>query len=168
MSRLPDASLVIGIAASPTHRAQLARLLGGSDAVLIVSSAEQARAFLGLATPVPAGPPQAGVQADVPAEVPEIDAGDLWLDADRRVARRLDREVALTRLEHDFLSCLVRERGQIWTYQRLHQAVWGNDHLGRGSDIHSVVRRLRRKLSRLGSTVTIHSVRGVGLRLEPA
>jgi DNA-binding response OmpR family regulator len=94
--------------------------------------------------------------------------GELRLDADRRVLRWRDREVGLTRLEHDFLHCLVSERGQIWTYQRLHRAVWGNDHLGRGSDIHSVVRRLRRKLGRLGSTATIHSVRGIGLRLEPA
>ena len=63
---------------------------------------------------------------------------------------------------------VVLEPGQVWTYQRLHREVWGNEHLGRGSDIHSVVRRLRRKLARLEATVTIHVIRGVGLRLPPA
>jgi DNA-binding response OmpR family regulator len=156
MTRLPGGSVVIGIAGSSIERAQLARLLRGSDAVLIVSSADQARSFLGLTGPRPV------------AGRSEHAAGELRLDPHRRVLRLRDREVGLTRLEHDFLLCLVSERGRIWTYQRLHQAVWGNDHLGRGSDIHSVVRRLRRKLRRLGSTATIHSVRGIGLRLEPA
>lgn len=162
MSRLPDAtgaaggttgsSVVIGIAGTAVDRAHLARLLGESEAFLIVANAAQARVFLGMTAPEP---------------VPPVPPG-LRLDPDRRVVRWRDREVGLTRLEHDFLHCLVSERGQIWTYQRLHRAVWGNDHLGGGSDIHSVARRLRRKLSRLGTPTTIHSIRGIGLRLTEA
>jgi len=98
-------------------------------------------------------PPQAGVD---PA---------LSVDSDRRVLRWLDREVGLTPLEHDFLACLLGAPGRIWTYQRLHYEVWGNELLGRGSDLHSVVRRLRAKLARLGAAATIQAVRGVGFRL---
>ncbi|WP_225852329.1 winged helix-turn-helix domain-containing protein [Micromonospora sp. AMSO12t] len=90
---------------------------------------------------------------------------DLCVDSDRRVLRWLDREVELTRLEHDFLRCLVGAPGQVWTYERLHLEVWGNVHLGRGSDMHSVVRRVRHKLARLGASASIHAVRGVGFRL---
>ncbi|HEY9335628.1 MAG TPA: winged helix-turn-helix domain-containing protein, partial [Kribbella sp.] len=97
---------------------------------------------------------------------PEPVAG-LRLDVDRRVVRWKDREMPLTRLEHDFLHCLVAEPGRVWTYQRLHHAVWGNEHLGHGSHIHSVVKRLRQKLANLGATVTIHAVRGVGFHLLP-
>lgn len=97
----------------------------------------------------------------------ELSAG-LRLDVDRRVVRWKDREMPLTRLEHDFLRCLVGEPGQVWTYERLHHAVWGNEHLGHGSHIHSVVKRLRQKLARLGAAVTIHAVRGVGFHLLPA
>jgi DNA-binding response OmpR family regulator len=43
--------------------------------------------------------------------------------------------------------------------------VWGNGHVGRGSDIHSIVRRLRAKLSRLGAQATVQVIRGVGIRL---
>jgi hypothetical protein len=197
MERLPDSSLIIGVATSTAERVQLARLLGGADALLLVSSAEQARAFLELTATIDAGPvvltpavlPTIGtravtaqIEAALPisepaaskppvvppqlavAAVPAPTAG-LRLDVDRRVVRWKDREMRLTRLEHDFLHCLVEEPGQVWTYQRLHHAVWGNEHLGHGSHIHSVVKRLRQKLASLEASVTIHAVRGVGFHL---
>jgi DNA-binding response OmpR family regulator len=185
MERLADSSLIIGVATSTAERVQLARLLGGAEALLLVSSAEQARTFLKLtnrdgATPVvltPAVVPSASgaavsaqieaVEPPPPLTVVQAAAG-LRLDDDRRVVQWKDREMPLTRLEHDFLQCLVAKPGQVWTYQRLHHAVWGNEHLGHGSHIHSVVKRLRQKLASLGASVTIHAVRGVGFHLLPA
>jgi hypothetical protein len=194
MERSSDSSLIIGVATSMAERVQLVRLLGGAEALLLVSSADQARAFLELtAVTSPAGPvvltptvlpgadrPAVAAQPSVAAQiesvprsvptvpvaaaVPALEA-ELFLDVDRRVVRWKDREVPLTRLEHDFLHCLVKEPGRVWTYQRLHHAVWGNEHLGHGSHIHSVVKRLRQKLANLGATVTIHAVRGVGFHL---
>jgi len=179
MERPSDSSLIIGVATSTAERVQLARLLGGADALLLVSSAEQARAFLELTgvtsaagpvvltpTVLPAAEQPAQIMA-VPTAVPEPVSEELYLDMDRRVVRWKDREVPLTRLEHDFLHCLVEEPGRVWTYQHLHHAVWGNEHLGHGSHIHSVVKRLRQKLANLGATVTIHAVRGVGFHLLP-
>jgi len=174
--RPSDSSLIIGVAATTAERVQLARLLGEADALLLVSNADQARAFLDLtgvavapsaAVAVPAVAAPATAERRIQAvRAPEPVAG-LRLDVDRRVVRWKDREMPLTRLEHDFLHCLVAEPGRVWTYQRLHHAVWGNEHLGRGSHIHSVVKRLRQKLSNLGATVTIHAVRGVGFHLLP-
>lgn len=218
MERLPDSSLIIGVATSTAERVQLARLLGGADALLLVSSAEQARAFLKLTATAESAPvvltpaviPALGkrtvtaqIEAALPiseavadeqpayerpvvyerpvmyerqigpasltvAAVPAAAASGLRLDVDRRVVRWKDREARLTKLEHDFLHCLVEEPGKVWTYQRLHHAVWGNEHLGHGSHIHSVVKRLRQKLAALGATVTIHAVRGVGFHLLAA
>lgn len=186
MKRLPDSSLVIGVATSTAERVQLARLLRGADVLLLVSSADQARAFLELAGSAPptvvlktdaSGPAELATALDVdldaepPAEQPQAECqvqshpSGLVLDADRRVIRWQDREIPLTRLEHDFLQCLVIEPGEVWTYERLHVVVWGNEHLGHGSHIHSVVKRLRRKLAHLGAPVTIHAVRGVGFHL---
>ncbi|MEV4265686.1 helix-turn-helix domain-containing protein [Kribbella sp. NPDC049584] len=179
MERQSDSSLIIGVAASTAERVELARLLGEADALLLVSSADQARAFLELTgvTIAPSSALMAPTMASTTAQrtapvaqpiraVPEPVA-ELRLDVDRRVVRWRDREMPLTRLEHDFLHCLVTEPGRVWTYQRLHHAVWGNEHLGHGSHIHSVVKRLRQKLSNLGATVTIHAVRGVGFHLLP-
>ena len=169
MERPSDSSLIIGVATSTAERVQLVQLLGGADALLLVSSADQARAFLDLTTVTSHSRPVAVVPQQ-PAQikaVPEPEPTELFLDADRRVVRWKDRELPLTRLEHDFLHCLVKEPGRVWTYQRLHHAVWGNEHLGHGSHIHSVVKRLRQKLANLGATVTIHAVRGVGFHLLP-
>jgi DNA-binding response OmpR family regulator len=173
MERSSGSSLIIGVATSTAERVQLVRLLGGAEALLLVSSADQARAFLELtALESPAGP--VVLTPAVTASVAQIEAvrppeaeTELYLDVDRRVVRWKDREVPLTRLEHDFLHCLVEEPGRVWTYQRLHHAVWGNEHLGHGSHIHSVVKRLRQKLANLGAAVTIHAVRGVGFHLLP-
>jgi hypothetical protein len=161
MTGSPVASLAIGIASSPEDRKRLAQLLGGTEAFLIVSSVDQARHFLNVVETsgaVPAAQPEPPIAA---APVPPA----LSVDSDRRVLRWQDREVGLTPLEHDFMQCLVGAPGEIWTYQRLHLAVWGNEHLGRGSDIHSVVRRARGKLALLDASATIQAVRGVGLRL---
>jgi DNA-binding response OmpR family regulator len=158
--------LIIGIAPSAAERRQLAQLLGGTEAFLIVASVEQAREFLDAAVPRTTTPastvstaPDGGAEEDAPRPP------DLSVDSDRRVLRWLDREVELTRLEHDFLHRLLGAPGQVFTYERLHLEVWGNQHLGRGSDIHSVVRRIRRKLAKVEAAATIHSVRGVGFRL---
>ncbi|KKJ95087.1 winged helix-turn-helix domain-containing protein [Micromonospora sp. HK10] len=199
-------SLVIGIATSAAERRQLAQVLGGADAFVIVSSAHEARRFLdlvrragaaatappGRATSAPddaatAAPRAATSASDAATAAPDaataargaaaggdgpvpgdLPTPELSVDSDRRVLRWHGREVALTPLEHDVLLCLVRTPGQVWTHQRLHRQVWGNEHLGRGSDLHSVVRRIRRKLARLGAASTIHAVRGVGFRLAPS
>ncbi|MGC5020715.1 winged helix-turn-helix domain-containing protein [Micromonospora sp. DT47] len=171
MRGIPAASLVIGIASSPAERRQLAQLLGGTEAFLIVSSVDQAREFLDLAeTPDAAAmaPPAQTVLAEAVGSTITPPPPDLSVDSDRRVLRWLDREIELTPLEHDLLLCLVGAPGQVWTYQRLHLEVWGNEHLGRGSDMHSLVRRARHKLARLDASATIHAVRGVGFRLASA
>ncbi|WBB82876.1 winged helix-turn-helix domain-containing protein [Micromonospora sp. WMMC264] len=171
-------SLVIGVASSSAERRQLAQLLGGTEAFLIVSSVHQARRFLDLVRrpsgPPPSGPPPSRPQPAGEPPAPSSGASsvpssglELGVDSDRRVLRWREREVGLTPLEHDLLVCLAGTPGQVWTYARLHRAVWGNDHLGRGSDMHSVVRRIRRKLARLNVPATIHAVRGVGFRLTP-
>ncbi|MFI6262621.1 winged helix-turn-helix domain-containing protein [Micromonospora sp. NPDC051006] len=170
MRGIPVASLVIGIASSPAERRQLAQLLGGSNAFLIVSSVDQAREFLGVVErhPTTAGSaPVQTVTTEAAAMVDTPPPPGLTVDSDRRVLRWRDQEIELTRLEHDFLLCLVGAPGQVWTYERLHLKVWGNKHLGRGSDMHSVVRRVRSKLARLDAAATIHAVRGVGFRLAP-
>ncbi|RGC69305.1 Transcriptional regulatory protein SrrA [Micromonospora sp. MW-13] len=164
------ASLVIGIASSPAHRRQLAQLFGGTEAFLIVSSVDQARRFLGVVRrPAAAASVRAAPAERTAPTEPVADGGppasELSIDSDRRVLCWQGREIDLTPLEHDFLRCLVGTPGHMWSYQRLHREVWGTEHLGRRSDMHSVVRRIRRKLVRLGASATIHAVRGVGLRL---
>ena len=71
-------------------------------------------------------------------------------------------EVELTRREFDLLAALVRYPGRIHTREQLLELVWDTPHLvPKTVDVH--VAALRRKL---GSAVTISTLRGVGYRLE--
>jgi DNA-binding winged helix-turn-helix (wHTH) protein len=138
--------LLIAVAASPDERIRLAELVDGRAPLLLVPSLEELRSLL-----------------MVPSAEPE-EAPVLTVDQDRSVARWLGREVPLTRLERDLLSTLNTEPLQVWTFEALHDAVWRNEKQS-SADLQSLVKRLRRKLVQLGSTVTIDAVRGTGFRL---
>lgn len=89
----------------------------------------------------------------------------LTIDRGRSVARWRGREIQLTELEHDLLTRLMSSPLRVWSYDALHQTVWRDREVRGTADVHSVVKRLRRKLDELGTTVTIDAVRGIGFRL---
>jgi hypothetical protein len=174
-------AVIIAIAPSMEERLRVAQLVTHAP-VLLVSSREEAVALLTGGEPPPEAlapvPPADAVLAD-PLAVPVVEAvveavvapadpvapDGLVVDSDWRVVRWEERTVPLSPLEHDLLVCLLADPGRTWTFERIHQRVWGNDHLGGRDDVQSVVKRLRRKLRELGSPYGIHAVRGVGLRL---
>ena len=71
----------------------------------------------------------------------------------------------MTDLEQELLSRLMSAPLRVWTYDALHHTVWRDRNIRGTADVHSVVKRLRRKLDDLGTTVTIDAVRGIGFRL---
>jgi DNA-binding winged helix-turn-helix (wHTH) protein len=165
--------LLIAVAASADQRVRLAELVDDVAPLLLVSSLDELRRLLVPAQqPPPAAPeqpeppePDAVQAAAVRAPGEEPDADVLTIDRARSVARWRDSEIQLTELEHDLLTRLMSTPLRVWSYDALHQAVW-RDLNGRGTaDVHSVVKRLRRKLDELGTTVTIDAVRGIGFRL---
>ena len=165
--------LLIAVAASAEQRVHLAELVDRVAPLLLVSTLDELRKLL-----VPADqPPPAAPERPEPPEPDEVeataarapgeepDADVLTIDRVRSVARWRDREIQLTELEHDLLTRLMSAPVRVWTYDALHQTVWRNRHLRGTADVHSVVKRLRRKLDELGTTVTIDAVRGTGFRL---
>ena len=56
------------------------------------------------------------------------------------------RDVSLTIIEGRIIQCLMRHSGQVVTYSRLAEAVWGEDYSGATVSLRSHIRRLRRKL----------------------
>jgi DNA-binding response OmpR family regulator len=90
--------------------------------------------------------------------------GDVVLDLAARRCTVAGREVGLTRREFDLLAALLSYRGRIHTRAQLLELVWGADEVKLNSvDAH--VAALRRKL---GSAITIATLRGIGYRLDPA
>jgi DNA-binding response OmpR family regulator len=164
--------LLIAVAASLEDRVRLAELVDDVAPLLLVSGLDELRRLIAPAPPPPTPPdpetaaeadaePAAGTEPDLRARVVDI----LTIDSARSVAQWHGREVTLTELEHDLLTQLSTKPLRVWTYEALHQTVWRNRHLRGTADVHSLVKRLRRKLHELGTTVTIDAVRGTGFRL---
>jgi DNA-binding response OmpR family regulator len=164
--------LLIAVAASLEEQVRLAELVDDVAPLLLVTSLDELRRLIAPAQPQPVQPdPGLETEADdEPAARTEPElrirlADILTLDSARSVAQWHSREVTLTELEHDMLAQLNSEPLRVWTYEALHQSVWRNRHLRGTADVHSLVKRLRRKLDELGTTITIDAVRGTGFRL---
>ena len=95
--------------------------------------------------------------------------GELVIDLDRRVVRRGEEEVHLTRKEHDVLAVLTRHVGRIVTHERLLATCWGGEEEPRVEYLRIVIRNLRQKLEApapVGSVIA--NELGVGYRLRAA
>jgi DNA-binding response OmpR family regulator len=91
--------------------------------------------------------------------------GDVALDEGDRRVWVAEQEVPLSRREFDMLHSLMSSRGRVVTRARLYDDVWDFevDISSNALDVH--MSRLRRALAGSDS-VTIHTLRGVGYRLE--
>lgn len=89
--------------------------------------------------------------------------GELELDLDARRCSAAGHDVELTRREFDLLGTLLRYPGRIQSREQLLELVWGTGAISpKTVDVH--VAALRRKL---GSAITIATLRGLGYRLDP-
>lgn len=160
-------SLVVLVARSVEDRIRIVSRLGDSLPLLVVSSAQEAAAFLG-------GDLDGIAQRDVEeAGAPEAAGAvprrgrDVRLVEDRRAVAVGTTEVSLTPLEYGVLATLLRARGRVRSFEDLSREVWGTSHVGDGAQVHAVVKRLRRKLGGVEAPVRIEVVRGVGFRAVP-
>ena len=89
----------------------------------------------------------------------------LVVDYRRRVAALDARQMQLTRKEYELLEVLVQNAGEIVPREALLMRIWGysNEIRTRTLDVH--IRRLRKKLGRLGSQY-IETIFGIGYRFQ--
>ncbi|MET8045781.1 winged helix-turn-helix domain-containing protein [Micromonospora sp. NPDC005215] len=152
--------LLIAVTSSPAERIRLAERLDGIAPLLLVADLDELRRLI-------AAPqrPDTTSSGPTPAAAATGANSALVIDSARSVARYREREVDLTRLEHDLLICLTTEPVRVWSYADLHRSVWRDEGRERKADVQSLVKRLRRKLHELDTGASIEAVRGVGLRL---
>jgi two-component system OmpR family response regulator len=94
-----------------------------------------------------------------------VQVGDLMLDVDAGVAARDGHLLDLTATELRLLEFLVEQRGRIVSAGQILNAVWGYDAYDPNLvQVH--VSGLRRKLEAHGPRI-LHTVRGIGYRLQP-
>ena len=75
-------------------------------------------------------------------------------------------EIELTPREFALLEVLLRNKGQVLDRTQLLEKVWGYDHLGGDNLVEVYIGYLRRKVDDPFPRKLIHTVRGVGYRLE--
>lgn len=84
------------------------------------------------------------------------------INQERRLVESNKKEIKLTTLEFDLLLLFVQNKGKCFSREEILQSVWGNDYFGTDRVVDDLVRRLRKKLSKL----KIEAVYGYGYRLS--
>jgi two-component system OmpR family response regulator len=96
-----------------------------------------------------------------------LEVGDLRVDPAAHSATFGGNDVELTAREFGVLEFLTRHAGQVVTRTQLLDHVWDENFLGSTNVVDVYVGYLRAKLERPFGRRLIHTVRGVGYRLEP-
>jgi two-component system, OmpR family, response regulator len=103
-----------------------------------------------------------------PAEGPPLlNAGGIEIDVSRHTIAVGGKVLEVTPKEFDLLAFLVRNRGQVFTREKLLEKIWGYDYAGdtRTVDVH--VRWLRQKIEEHpDAPIKLLTVRGVGYKFE--
>ena len=92
---------------------------------------------------------------------------DLTLDVPQRRVLRAQREIHLTPTEFRLLEFLMRREGKVASRRAILDAVWGPSENVEENTLDAFVRLLRRKIDEGEPVRLIHTVRGLGYRLEP-
>jgi two-component system, OmpR family, response regulator MprA len=88
---------------------------------------------------------------------------DLALDVESGIGRRAGRELGLTRREAELLELLLRNPRAVLTREVALERVWGGEAEASYNVVDRYIAYLRRKL---GDPPLIHTVRGMGFRLD--
>jgi len=90
----------------------------------------------------------------------------LVIDTSRHVAFRAGQNLGLTRTEFAILDRLIRTPGSIVTRASLVQSVWGDESSVGRSALDSFISLLRKKVDPPGQKRLMHTVKGVGYRVQ--
>lgn len=95
-----------------------------------------------------------------------LQLADLELDTVTHLAKRGRREIELTAKEYALLEYLLRHPRRPLSRTLIREAVWGYDYYGASNVVDVYVRHLRQKLEAKGESPLIHTVRGVGYKID--
>jgi two-component system OmpR family response regulator len=97
---------------------------------------------------------------------PVLRVADLEFDCETREARRGGRDLDLTAKESAFLEILMRNPGRTVTRRTLEDRLWDRETAHESNVLDVYARRLRVKLAAGDQTQLLHTVRGIGYKIE--
>ena len=95
-----------------------------------------------------------------------VEVGNLTLNRTSRVVKRNGREIQLSGREFQMLDLFVQNRGQVVPRQILLERVWGLESEVTPNNLEAYVSHLRKKIDRPDEITLIHTIRGVGYKME--
>ena len=95
-----------------------------------------------------------------------LQVADLSLDTITHRAKRGNREIELTAKEYALLEYLLKNVRRPLSRTLILESIWGYDYYGASNVVDVYVRRLRRKLEAGDAAPLIHTVRGVGYKID--
>ena len=101
------------------------------------------------------------VSAPIPLQI-----ADLLLDPTSRKVSRAGKTVSLSVTEYNLLEYLMRNAGRVLTRALILDHVWEYDFEGHDNVLDVYISYLRTKIDRGHKTPLIHTVRGVGYRMD--
>ncbi|HOU09685.1 MAG TPA: response regulator transcription factor [Clostridiales bacterium] len=104
---------------------------------------------------------------DKALEFDTLSFGDIFLDLKTNELICNEHVVRLGLKEFQIMKLLIGNGRQIIGRERLVSEVWGSDSPAEYNNIEVYMSFLRKKLAKLGSRVTIRSIRGIGYHLMP-
>ncbi|HAV1509387.1 DNA-binding response regulator [Vibrio parahaemolyticus] len=106
------------------------------------------------------------IVAQVVASPQTLRVADLELDMIKRVATRAGQSMSLTAKEYALLELLMRKTGQVLSRTTIASLVWDMNFDSDTNVIDVAVKRLRSKVDKPFDRPLIHTVRGMGYKLE--
>jgi DNA-binding response OmpR family regulator len=95
-----------------------------------------------------------------------LSVGDLTLDPGTRLAARAGKSINLSATEYSLLEYLMRNAGRVVTRSMILEHVWQYDFGGNDNVLDVYISYLRGKIDRGHGRPLIHTVRGVGYRMD--
>jgi DNA-binding response OmpR family regulator len=92
--------------------------------------------------------------------------GDLVMDVARREVRQAGKLIELSQREFMLLEYLMRHPDQVLTRTQIAEHVWNFDFYNDSNVVDVYIGYLRRKITRMGGTCLIQTIRGMGYRLH--
>ena len=84
------------------------------------------------------------------------------VDLNKRAARKNYKEIKLTTLEFDLLLLFLNNKNRTFSREEILKSIWGEDYFGSDRAVDDLVRRLRKKMTKLN----ISTIYGYGYRLS--
>ena len=95
-----------------------------------------------------------------------LELADLQLDTVTHRAKRGEREIELTAKEYALLEYFLRHPRRPLSRTLIREGVWGYDYYGASNVVDVYVRHLRKKMEAKDEPPLIHTVRGVGYKID--